>query len=317
MSLSREKPTPKTKPKAEPKAKPKSKAKAMTEATATARNVVKKAPAPRRGRTTFLDAQTTRGRGKATPQFSKGLWMTVLSVIAVGLFGWILIKGIQTVARGMYLNNDRYQLVDSQHRFHNASGGILQFKQTLQIANIDQEGNLFDFDIQKSRKKLLDMPAIKDAQIKRILPGGLDIRVDERLPIARLKIKNLLVDEQGLIVRSAITASDRKLPVISGYDSPAFRAGSDIKDTLAEDALNVLNTIQRSPFLPRYIKVKQLDVSDVEFLTVRLDDDRTLLLPRHRFDVYLTRAAHFLDEITAGRTVTQLDFTSNGQMVVR
>ena len=77
------------------------------------------------------------------------------------------------------------------------------------LLNIDLSGNIFDFDIKLLEAKLIKIPAISSARVRRNLPGTLEFRITTRQPIAWIacpdenlpatrETQSILVDYQGL-----------------------------------------------------------------------------------------------------------------------
>jgi len=271
-----------------------------------------------RKRKTFLDVQTKRDTAKPIGENASLAFMLILGMAFLVL---VLFVGIKSIANAAYTSNDRYRLVAGHIQFQTSPGGLVTPIRAMEIAGIDPAGNLFDFDIKTARERLVAMPAIEKASLRRHLPDGLEIRIRERDGIARLPGRMpLLVDADGLVIRLCLTPADRKHPMLSGTRSPNAKTGLNIKSSNAGDGLEVVNIIRSSPFLPKFLKVSEVDVSDTEHLVVHIQDGIRILMPRARLENHLNRAAQFLDQGRRDRRLTKhkintLDFTS-GELFV-
>lgn len=268
----------------------------------------------RERRPTFLEVQTDKG--EAARPLGEGISILFLVLIVLALLFWLMFLGIKSVARQSYTSNERYRLVAGHVQFQTSPGGLVNAERAMDIAGIQPDGNLFDFDIKKARQNLLAMPAIKEASLKRRLPDGLDIRIEERTGVAVLPGRvPLLVDHKGLVIR-ARTPLDPNVPVLRGLHREAVKVGGTISNGHGGDALNILSIVHESPFLPRFLQIEEINVSDPEIVVVSLRNGLRVLLPRSRFESHLNRTAQFIDEGLRGRKLNTLDFTS-GRMFAR
>ncbi|MCC6164682.1 MAG: FtsQ-type POTRA domain-containing protein [Acidobacteria bacterium] len=143
--------------------------------------------------------------------------------------------------------------------------------------------NIVTTPLETWREKLLASPWVREASLRRALPGTIEVRIVERLPmvIARAGDALLLVDELGAIVDEfgpRYGAID--LPIVEGL--AAGRAGDGPFDQ-ARVALvaAAVASLRDASLLDR---VSQIDVSDARDLAVMLMGDPAVLhLGRERF----------------------------------
>src|SRR5215471_1788962 len=77
-------------------------------------------------------------------------------------------------------------------------------------------------DLDRWRQRLLDVPWIRDATLRRSLPATVDVTIVERQPvgIGRLKGEMYLVDDRGVVIdRYGPQYADLDLPIIDGLGS--------------------------------------------------------------------------------------------------
>ena len=92
----------------------------------------------------------------------------------------------------------------------------------LTVVNVRQGDPLFAYDPYLIKKRLEEISWIRQATVKRQLPGIIFIQLQERQPVAlwQHQQKHYLVDEQGVIISSDNLQAFDKLPVIVGGDAP-------------------------------------------------------------------------------------------------
>ena len=107
--------------------------------------------------------------------------------------------------------------------------------------------NLFAVDYRKLRRKLQTIPGIEQADIVRILPDKLHIKVTERIPRAVLShpAGRNVVDENGVVMPRAESAIHGSLPVITTVPGrTSYRQGETL-ETL-RPALDLIMTTLRN-----------------------------------------------------------------------
>lgn len=109
--------------------------------------------------------------------------------------------------------------------------------------------NLFSIDYPRLRKRIELIPGIQKAEVIRILPDKLQIKVSERIPRAVLFNPGgqYVVDEQGVIIPRAESAVHGNLPVITTIPGrKSFRQGETI-DSLLPSIDLIMMTLRNFP----------------------------------------------------------------------
>ncbi|MCL2704656.1 MAG: FtsQ-type POTRA domain-containing protein [Spirochaetaceae bacterium] len=102
------------------------------------------------------------------------------------------------------------------------------------------EGNLFYFSINTAqvKNKLLQYSVIKTAEVKKIFPASLYIKVTERVPLGMALVNSggktipVVFDEEGVIFEIGKSVSDYRIPVISGLKFTEIRLGLKLPEEL-------------------------------------------------------------------------------------
>ena len=93
--------------------------------------------------------------------------------------------------------------------------------QILKWANIPSGQSIFQVNLRRIAQRISSNLLIKRAEVKRILPSTVLIRIEERMPFVYLSQKNSLyeVDDEGVILGKGKKISDLPMIVGSGWSS--------------------------------------------------------------------------------------------------
>ena len=130
------------------------------------------------------------------------------------------------------------QLAIKKIEIHCSNSFPLSNNDILKLAEL--EGNLYYFSINtvQIKDKLLQHSLIKTAEVKKIFPALLYIKVAERVPLGMALVNSsgktipVVFDEEGVIFEIGKSVSDYKIPVISGLKFVDIRLGLKLPDEL-------------------------------------------------------------------------------------
>lgn len=143
--------------------------------------------------------------------------------------------------------------------------------------------NIVTTPLEPWRQRLLASPWVREASLRRALPGTIEVRITERVPmaVARSGDSLLLIDDQGAIVDEfGPRYRSLDLPIVEGLMERDGKeaAADEVRIALVSEALVSLRDAR---LLDR---VSQIDVHDGRNLAVMLMNDPVLLrLGRERF----------------------------------
>ncbi|MCB1516685.1 MAG: FtsQ-type POTRA domain-containing protein [Hyphomicrobiaceae bacterium] len=114
---------------------------------------------------------------------------------------------------------------------------VTQEKQIADALEITPNTTIFQFDADAARARLLDLPAVKDATIRKVYPSQLVINITEADPVARWRVDGVtfLIDAKGEQLAVADPADDT-LPLVIG-------------DGAQDDAATIIAVLDRHPVL--------------------------------------------------------------------
>jgi cell division septal protein FtsQ len=199
--------------------------------------------------------QVMRGMGKSL----KGLIaLMLLAVIVLGSY-----RGVQS----LFLDNEKYKLqeIDLQ------TNGYLDHARVVDLAGIDLEATIFAVNIEDVRERLSDLPEVVQCEVQRRLPGTLQIKIQERVPVAWVQCESVgflgrqadgvLIDGNGITFpcEGAMWQASKTLPVIimNTAKSENFNHGTKAKHVDLMRALDLMKTFSeadvRDEWLPEQI----------------------------------------------------------------
>ena len=106
-------------------------------------------------------------------------------------------------------------------------------RQILSALELDERTSTITFDANAARERLLALPAVSDATVRKVYPGQVIVNITENVPIARWRIdgKTYVIDAAGKTIGNALDVDDG-LPLVIG-------AGA------ADDATIIVRALQR------------------------------------------------------------------------
>jgi len=163
----------------------------------------------------------------------------------------------------------------------------------LQQLGLDGTTSVVAIDAHAARAKLMELPWVTDAQVQKIYPRGLSVRLIERKPVGIWQHGDLLmlIDARGDIIAPLTGARHAELPLYVGL-------GADIH----ADELEARMLFH--PELRSRVKAA-VRIADRRW-DLRLDNGVTLSLPENDVDAALKRFAEF----DAGRDVLSRDIAA-------
>lgn len=233
-----------------------------------------------------------------------------LSKAVTWMFFWtLLISGSAGLGCLYYLHqlksqihDDQYQIVAVVQTTPDKESLKTVYLAELLSLSVDKPTNLFLFDTEEARQKLLRSHVIKDVFVKKIRPGTVFVEYSMRRPIAYSgDYANTALDREGTFFPVAPFYTPKRLPVIRlGLGDREKVWGSSCKEesafAIAVEALSILE----SNFHHKPIHLNQIDVSHAfeasyghRELIVMIDEDSEKLVNGHYMMTTYPRVLRF------------------------
>lgn len=130
------------------------------------------------------------------------------------------------------------------------------------VTSDTQKTGSWNADLAELRQKIEKLPFVKFAAVSRVLPNGLKVVINERVPIAVVKVStgNFLIDADGEMLASP-KSEDSSMLVISGWDEAKTEKAQ--KDNLMRIRMFQKMVADWGEFgLAK--RVKAIDISDLQ-----------------------------------------------------
>ena len=200
---------------------------------------------------------------KKIPLSRAFLWIlgSTLLLSGTAFMGWLYFLHVKEKR----YQDDQYQIVALVQS--NPQRDALKSAYLAEVLDLslDRPVNLYQFNAKEGVKTLLANPLIKEASIKKILPGTLLINYQLRTPLAYLgDFANTVIDEEGTLFPFRPFFTPKRLPIfILGIREGECQWGCSLKDEhslkLAFSILDQFDALKEDRF-----RIKQLDVSQAQ-----------------------------------------------------
>jgi hypothetical protein len=193
---------------------------------------------------------------------SRALLRIFLSTLMISGLAWMAwLYHLQL--RGKHIQDEQYQIVAVvQSSAFNENLKTVYLAELLNLS-VDRPQNLYQFSLEKGRKRLLRSPLIKTVNLKKIIPGTIYVDYAVRLPIAYLgDYTNTAIDAEGYLLPFSPFFTPKKIPIFYlGLENMDYRWGSSLKSHAGlQLALEVYASL-KNVFKSDVINIKQVDVS--------------------------------------------------------
>lgn len=190
----------------------------------------------------------------------------------------------------------------------------------LKKAGIHADSNIFSLNIEDAGKSIGDMPWVKTVSIEREFPDKLRIRIEEREPLALIKLEGLYyVDEESNVFAKADSETGWDFPVVSGLDKKALLKGR--KDTFnrLDKGLAFLKSIREREGTFSWASVSELTIDKKGGITVyTIGSGIPVYLGKVEFKKRLVRAEKTLTDLQQrGIKARLIDADFNDKVLVK
>jgi POTRA domain, FtsQ-type len=249
---------------------------------------------------------------------------TLFITALLGFAAYVTWRGGEAFLRWAIFENPFFEI----HQLAIETDGVIQKEQIRQWAGVQLGKNLFALDLGRVRRDLEFIPTIASAEIERILPDTLRIRVTERDAVARFIFPNLngatggergvyTLDANGIFMlplepdqcRSPRDALIDNLPFLVGIPLQDLRPGEPVKFPAALAALGLISAFEKSP-LVGLVEIQSIDLITPGLLQVATRQSGQITFGLTQFDRQLRRwQAVYEYGRKQGKSVATLDLS--------
>jgi cell division protein FtsQ len=236
-----------------------------------------------------------------------------LCLLMAGWGIWLVVGWMHSV---LFTQNDRFEL----ERIEARTDGVLTEELLQEWIGVEPGTNLYELDLSALRKRMESHAIVRKALVRRSLPDGLEIAVNERVPIARMgQVEgrlNWLLDKDGVLIQKSFQS--KHLPFLVGVRQDVT-LGESVADSPAVHALACIEDLRVLPSKMRdLLRVHVISVGHPDYLDVRTRDGFQILLPRvEDYEELLSRASRAVFDITQRNDPSRLiNLTPDGRNVI-
>ncbi len=187
--------------------------------------------------------------------------------------------------------------------------------------------NLLRLDLRQVRSLVENQTWVKKAEVRRVLPSGLIIYLEERVPAVILEMQGdlMMTDDDGVLLdRYDSKYAKLDVPVFKGAlgdDPEAYRAYQKENTARIQMGLRLLSDLESGS--PNYTKsISEVDISDKTNLRVTLVDDTAeiYLGDRNflkRFGTLISNRAQYEELKMQYSEITVVDLRFDGNIIYR
>ncbi|MCB1232159.1 MAG: FtsQ-type POTRA domain-containing protein [Verrucomicrobiae bacterium] len=178
--------------------------------------------------------------------------------------------------RQAFYENSEFRL----NRFVVQTDGVLSEADVADAARVELGMNLMTIDLKSVRERLAELPMVTSVEVNRELPDRLEVKIEERVPLAWLSCpphgvrprntaRGFLIDEQGEVFRcQKLLKRFLDLPVIETYHLPKPSEGAQMNSDEVKEAIRLVKESNQM-FANDGLEVAEVRIRNAYSLTCR------------------------------------------------
>lgn len=186
-------------------------------------------------------ATTTTTEGVKQSFRSRLIGLSVWALLSIAMLAIVLLL-VTSVRLILFSSNDHFTLREVKLECPPITDSEAIIDNLNQQGIIPKEENLYRIDLKKVRKMIEDDFTVKKAEVRRVNPGTLSIKVHSRVPVAQFDNGSqvFLVDREGKIL--PYRGKDLSLlPKIKDRSDDKLQAGAQVEGGHAAEMLKFIN----------------------------------------------------------------------------
>lgn len=240
------------------------------------------------------------GRGQFTPPPYAASMLTAAFLAASSLYGAYLGGHFPAMVQGVTARSGF--AVDQIKVSGNRETSEIDVLDKLEL---DGWTSLVGFDADEARARVTSLPWVRDAAVRKVYPGTIEVRIEEREAFAIWQYGSQLsvVEKSGHVIAPFVGGSQATLPLVVGFD-----AGQRAADFVAK----VANYPELASRVKGYVRIGE------RRWDLRLDNGITVKLPENQVDSALAElVALDRQDGLLGRDIAAVDMRFTDRLVVQ
>ncbi|MCF8110430.1 MAG: FtsQ-type POTRA domain-containing protein [Desulfobacteraceae bacterium] len=201
------------------------------------------------------------GQPRATTARWPVVFLKFFSVAtAIAVMSLVFIFGYDWITQWEYFSAEKIEVSGLKR---------LDREQALRAAKISEGINILSVNLAAARKRMLALPWVAGAEIRREFPDIFRIKIYEHTPVAVIELgRSFLVNAEGQIFKETDREQFRNLPVISGAKYQHWKDDVNGKTRMSESVMFVLNRGMKDHAVLPYESIVEIQADPELGLTV-------------------------------------------------
>jgi cell division septal protein FtsQ len=265
-------------------------------------------------RTKLQYVRARKRKGADGSALTRRSFSMVIMVLVLGSLLWGIKESFELINRMLFSANPGFEI---QHLLISSDGRLTEDR-IREYTGLSEGMNLFEKSFEDIEKALAEVPVVESVLIERKLPHTLELKVKERVPVARIlgRINRkyaFVVDRYGYVLPPRQSASS--LPLLKGLDAD-LKLGLPAEHPDVKPALKIIALCDSVGYLRTYVRVESLDVKYSDFIDMRLQGGVRVRMPRFSIEDKLQNLATVIKIAHGqGRRVKEVDLTLDSAKV--
>lgn len=272
---------------------------------AAAKTIKRTTRTPKRGTTKSRRATTAVRKSNSPSRLVNILVPLVFMGAILTCLGFILLMGYRTVTASSFFDAKTIEVEGNSRISRDDIEKIVR-------SEVGKSG-VWNAELEEIKGDLEKMAYVKTAVVSRVLPNGIQIRIDERSPraIVRLDSGDYWVDDEAVIL-GAVGKNESRVFVMRGWDETKSEKAQKENQNRVQLYIRLKNEWQDTGIAKRVSSVNLADLQDVQATIADSGVSIPVSLGKDDFNRRLQKAL----EVVEGKGTSLESLISNGSNVI-
>ncbi len=219
----------------------------------------------------------------------------ILAILA-GL-GFLVYKGYQTVTASSFFDVKRVEVRGNLRVSEDDIKKIVRQR-------TEQQG-VWNAELEQIKADVEKMNFVKSAVVSRILPDGILVRLEERIPraVARIKDGDFWVDDDAVII-AAVGKNEKTSPILRGWNEEKSEKAQKENQERVKNFVKIQNDLQSLGIAKRVTTLNLSDIQDAQAVVEDSGASVSIYLGKEDFGKRLQQALTVIEG--KGNTIESL-----------
>lgn len=194
-------------------------------------------------------------------------------------------------------------------------------EEIVQVSKLVMERNLFKYNLEEIKERLISHPYVEEVEIERKLPNRIIISLKERVEYAIISYMGsfLFIDSQAVVLKIEESYLSQELPLITGAEFQSFTLGQRADIPNQEDLMMAIRLIEAARLTDLINNISEINVSEKNNIKLITFDGIEVLMGDAQDPIYSMLALQevLVNLYTNNRRNVIIDLRYEGHITVR